>query len=62
MLRYIVCTVLLIGFIYGLTHLLRGLSISMEFWPFMALCAITGTVLIALGFAWDRFERSRARR
>jgi hypothetical protein len=60
MTRIIVCSTLLIGFIAGLRWLLNGAFDHLGFAAGVTICIAATVVMISLGFAWDRYERSRS--
>jgi hypothetical protein len=59
--RNAICLSLLTAWVVGLSYFLRQLSQSMEFSSFMIFCVVTVAIMVAGGFAWDRFEASRKR-
>lgn len=62
MTKLIVCGVLLFGVIYALRRTLSGAFDYFGYGAGMAICATFTVVVIALAFAWDRYERSRSPR
>lgn len=55
--KYVICSVILAAFLYGVSHVLSGLSKSLDFWHFMLMCGIVGGIVITLAFAFDAYER-----
>jgi hypothetical protein len=62
MTRIIVCTLLLAAFVAGLRCLLNGAFDHLGFAAALTICIAATVIMISLGFAWDRYERSRSRR
>lgn len=61
MTRIIVCCTLLIAFVAGLRWLLNGAFDHFGFVAGLTICIAATIIMISLGFAWDRYERSRSR-
>lgn len=57
MIRYVVCTLVLAAFIYGLNRALAWLSDNLDVWIFLAICRIWCAIILILAFAYDRYER-----
>jgi len=53
----IICSVLMIAFVTGLSWVLRELSQAMEFSSFMLFGVVTIALIISAGYAWDHYER-----
>ena len=60
MTRYLVCSLILAGFIWVLSYYLNLSFKEWGFWSGMTICLVLTAVLISLGFAWDRYEHSRS--
>ncbi len=61
MTRIIICSLLLIAFVAGLRWLLNGAFDHLGFTAGLTICIVATAIMISLGFAWDRYERSRSR-
>ena len=57
MLRIVVCSLLLAGFIAGMNKALHIAQASLDFWTYIALCAFIALAFIALAFGSDHYER-----
>jgi hypothetical protein len=57
--RNLICSVVLATFVASLSWALRLLSQSLDFSSFMVFGVVTITIMVSLGFAWDRYERNR---
>lgn len=57
--RNAICLSVLIAFATALSYGLRQLSQSMDFSSFMLFGVVTIGLMVAGGYAWDRYEASR---
>lgn len=61
MVRILVCSALLFGFIFAVKAGLNGALDAWGFWPYMVICIVGTGLVIAAAFAYDRAE-ARSRR
>lgn len=61
MFRYIVCSLILLGFLWLVKAGLHTVLDTYGFWPFMALCGVLVPSIIAAAFGWDYYEAHQRR-
>jgi hypothetical protein len=54
--KYIICSLILLGFLWTVKAGLYAALDAYGFWPFMAICGVSCALMIAAAFAWDYYE------
>jgi hypothetical protein len=57
--RVMICTAILLAFLWAVRMGLYSFLDAFGFWPFMLFCGVLTTLIIAAAFVWDWHEARR---